>query len=116
MADRLAMLPAALRNLEERVQRPGVVPEVISFCGYHGEQRGAHCAACDEALGINRAALENEARIRALAAELRALGVNVGPIKSLGDADPAPNEAKEVMTPEERRAALLAELEALGGS
>jgi hypothetical protein len=113
---RQALLPAELRDVPELRHPGGTVRELPTWCGLHGEQPGAYCRSCDAAYGIDRMALANEQRVRALAEELRSLGIDVGPIKALGDKMPGPNESVPVMSTEEKKQELLAQLRALGVS
>lgn len=114
MIDRTRLLPEALRSLKEMPHPAGTVHELRTWCSYHGDQLGTSCVLCDEAHGINRAALANETRVRALVEELKHLGIDVGPVKALGDQEPGPNEAVPAMTPEEQRAELIEKLRGLG--
>lgn len=107
-------LPAALRGLQELPRAGGLVPDQASYCGYHGPQAGSYCPQCDEAHGINRAALMQADRVRSLVEELRALGFAVAETGPVPDSVPGPNETVMVEDRETRRAQLMKQLEELG--
>ncbi len=108
-------------RLERQVQAMMVLinpprGDTSTMCEMHGPLTTTFCPACDAQAGVNRKMLQNEARIHALREELVALGIDPGPDPTVTNADPKPNEARPVLTKDEKIAELQREMEELAAS